>query len=210
MEPYWHPVRIEQVIGRARRICSHQSLPKELQTVDVFIYIMKFTKEQMESDDSKELRLKDLSKLPPHLPQTSDEKLFEISTIKEELTSQLLKAVKETSIDCATHSKSSNKEGLVCLSFGNPNVNDFAFNPNYAQDENDPFANINKVTIDWEGVEFVHKPTGKKYVLRKDTNQVYDYESVIRAKQIPGVRPLLIGKLVKNSNGEFEIIKETV
>jgi chemotaxis protein histidine kinase CheA len=210
MEPYWHPVRIEQVIGRARRICSHQSLPKELQTVDVFIYIMVFTKEQMESDDSKELRLNDKSNIPPYPPQTSDQKLFEISTIKEQLTSQLLKAVKETSIDCATHSKSSNKEGLECLSFGKPNVDDFAFNPNYAQDENDTDANINKVTIDWEGVEFVHKPTGKKYVLRKDTNQVYDYESVIRAKQIPGVRPLLIGKLVKNTNGEFQIVKETV
>ena len=35
-EPYWHPVRIEQVIGRAKRICSHDKLPKELQTVDVF------------------------------------------------------------------------------------------------------------------------------------------------------------------------------
>ena len=23
-EPYWHPVRIDQVIGRARRICSHE------------------------------------------------------------------------------------------------------------------------------------------------------------------------------------------
>ena len=33
MEPYWHPVRLEQVIGRARRICSHKSLPVALQTV---------------------------------------------------------------------------------------------------------------------------------------------------------------------------------
>jgi hypothetical protein len=44
MEPYWHPVRTEQVIGRARRICSHQSLPRELQTVEVFVYIMVLTK----------------------------------------------------------------------------------------------------------------------------------------------------------------------
>ena len=26
-EPYWHPVRIHQVIGRAKRICSHSDLP---------------------------------------------------------------------------------------------------------------------------------------------------------------------------------------
>ena len=32
MEPYWHPVREEQVIGRARRICSHIELPEEHRT----------------------------------------------------------------------------------------------------------------------------------------------------------------------------------
>ena len=41
-EPYWHPVRIEQVIGRARRICSHQDLPPELRPVNVFLYLMRF------------------------------------------------------------------------------------------------------------------------------------------------------------------------
>ena len=39
-EPYWHPVRIKQVIGRALRICSHKDLPPELQTVNVFMYLM--------------------------------------------------------------------------------------------------------------------------------------------------------------------------
>jgi hypothetical protein len=47
-------------------------------------------------------------------------------------------------------------------------------------------------------------------MLRMDTNQVYDYDSVIQAKQTPGVRPILLGKLVKNSRGEYEIVKERV
>jgi hypothetical protein len=208
MEPYWHPVRLEQVIGRARRICSHQSLPKELQTVEVFIYIMTFTKEQLDSDFAIELKLKDLSKISPYFPQTSDQKLFEISTIKEQLTSQLLKAVKETSIDCATHIKSSTKEGLVCLSFGQPNVNNFAYNPSIAQDENDTVADLNKFAIDWEARPFTLKTTGKRYMLRMDTRQVYDYDSVIQAKEVPGVRPILIGKLVKNEKNEYEIVKD--
>ena len=38
VDPYWHPARAEQVIGRARRICSHKDLPVALQTVEVFIY----------------------------------------------------------------------------------------------------------------------------------------------------------------------------
>ena len=208
MEPYWHPVRVEQVIGRARRICSHQSLPKELQTVEVFIYIMTFTEQQLNSDYAIELKLKDVSKHPPYLPQTSDQKLYEISTIKEQLTSQLLKAVKEAAIDCATHIQSSTKEGLVCLSFGQPSVNDFSYNPNYSQDENDTVAALNVERIDWEARPFTFKATGKRYMLRMDTKQVYDYDSVIQAKQVPGVRPILIGRLVKNSRGEYEIVKE--
>ena len=210
MEPYWHPVRSEQVIGRARRICSHQSLPVELQTVEVFIYIMVFTKKQLDSEYAIELKLSDTSKLAPFLPQSSDQKLYEISTIKEQLTSQLLIGIKEAAIDCATHAKSTSKEGITCLSFGQPTVQDFTYNPNYAQDENDTVAAINKVTIDWEAKPFTIKSTGKKYFLRMDTKQVYDYDSVIQAKQVPGVRPILLGKLVKNSKGEMEIVKEKI
>ena len=47
VEPYWHPVRIEQVVGRARRICSHQDLPAELRTVNVFLYLMVYSKAQL-------------------------------------------------------------------------------------------------------------------------------------------------------------------
>jgi hypothetical protein len=118
--------------------------------------------------------------------------------------------VKESAIDCATHAQSSTKEGLVCLSFGQPSVNDFAYNPNYSQDENDTVADINRVVIDWEAKAFTHKPTGKRYMLRMDTKQVYDYDSVIQAKQVPGVRPILLGKLVKNTRGEYEIVKEYI
>lgn len=63
MESYWHPVRIEQVIGRARRICSHKDLPLELQTVEVFLYLMMFTEEQLKGDTAIELKLKDRSKI---------------------------------------------------------------------------------------------------------------------------------------------------
>jgi len=47
VEPYWHPVRIEQVVGRARRICSHQDLPADLRTVNVFLYLMVYSPTQL-------------------------------------------------------------------------------------------------------------------------------------------------------------------
>jgi hypothetical protein len=46
VEPYWHMVRLEQVIGRARRICSHADLPAELRTIQVFLYISTFSEAQ--------------------------------------------------------------------------------------------------------------------------------------------------------------------
>ena len=50
MEPYWNNVRINQVIGRARRINSHKELPKEEQNVEIFNYIIKFTDKQLSGD----------------------------------------------------------------------------------------------------------------------------------------------------------------
>jgi|688.fasta_scaffold34985_5 hypothetical protein len=207
MEPYWHPVRLQQVIGRARRICSHQGLPEELRTVEVFIYLMVFTQQQLDSEFGIEIKLKDRSNIEPFFPQSSDEKLFEISTIKENLTDQILRAIKSSSIDCITHSKSNVKEGIVCLSFGDPPINKFSYNPNIEKDQNDTIADINMRVIDWDVKEIIVKSTGKQYMLRLDTNEIYDYDSIIQAKQIPGIRPVLLGQLAINVNGEYEIFK---
>jgi len=198
---------VEQVIGRARRICSHQGLEQQFRTVEVFIYLMSFTQEQLDSEFGIEIKMKDRSNLEPFLPQSSDEKLFEISTIKEQLSDQLLRAIKSSSIDCITHSKSNRKEGIACLSFGNVSNNKFSYNPNIEQDQNDNIADMNTKINDWDVREIVVQSTGKKYMLRLDTNQLYDYESVLQAKQFPGLNPILLGRLEQNKNGEYEIIK---
>jgi hypothetical protein len=210
MEPYWHPVRLEQVIGRARRICSHQGLPLELRTVEVFIYLMTLTQEQIDGEFGIELKLKDRSNLPPFACQTSDEKLFEISTIKENLTDQILRAIKSSSIDCITHTKSNMKEGIVCLSFGDPPNTKFSYNPNLEQDQNDTIADINMEVRNWKVKDILIESTGKKYMLRLDTNDVYDYDSIIQAIKIPGIRPILLGKLVQNEEGEYQIVKRKI
>jgi hypothetical protein len=61
-EPYWHPVRKEQVIGRARRICSHNELPEEERNIKVFMYIMTFTDTQIKDKMSITLKNNDRSK----------------------------------------------------------------------------------------------------------------------------------------------------
>ena len=76
VEPYWHPVRIEQVIGSARRICSHEDLPEELRTVKVFLYLMVLSEKMLKSDETRELRLKDRSRKDGITPVTTDESLY--------------------------------------------------------------------------------------------------------------------------------------
>ena len=202
MEPYWHPVRTEQVIGRARRICSHNDLPLAMQTVEVFIYLMAFTEKQIKSDDSIELKQKDLSKRDPKVPLTSDEALYEISSIKEELTSQLMKAVKETSIDCAIYSKG-NKEGLQCVSFGEPKSDSFAFNPSVEQDQVDTVAVINKRKIEWKAKSVkIYDVQYAAREMKKGLYNIYDMDSYKRVEETGQGDPILVGTLEIKADGK--------
>ena len=206
MESYWNPVRIEQVIGRARRICSHNDLPEELRTVDVFLYLAEFTKEQLDSNKSVELKVHDKSRFDKNKYVTSDEALYEIATIKERLTNSILRGIKESSFDCAIHTKSSSKEGLSCLSFGKTDSSSFAYNPNYKKDESDEVHALNRELVKWTGTKFEYG--GKTYVYRKETNQLYDYESFMQSIQ-PGsnVKPILIGTLKEQDNGSLVLVQ---
>ena len=177
MEPYWHPVRTEQVIGRARRICSHKDLPLELQTVEVFMYLMQFSKKQLDGDDSIELKLKDRGKLEPFGPVTSDQLLYQISSIKEVVTSQLTRIIKESSFDCGIYPHG--KEKFTCMSFPSATASKFTYVPDYSKQEKDTTVQINKRQIEWIGTAITIN--GKKYVARTITKdklyKIYDLES---------------------------------
>ena len=97
MEPYWHHVRINQVVGRARRICSHYNLPEDLRDVTIFLYIATFDKE-IDLDEYSSLKNQDGSK-------TTDEALFEIMERKRNLSKMFLDTLKEASIDCIVNYK---------------------------------------------------------------------------------------------------------
>jgi hypothetical protein len=204
MEPYWHPVRLEQVIGRARRICSHKNLPVALQTVEVFVYLMTFTDEQLKSDDAIELKNKDLSRRTPHVPLTSDQNLYEISEIKANLTSQLTEAIKESAFDCYIYSNGK------CVNFGDPTNEKFSYVPDYAEQQNDTTVRANKIAIEWIG-----KPVtinGNVYVYRRMSKKllnIYDKSSYEAALKDPSIIPLQIGTLETNEKGE-QVFKQLI
>ena len=199
-EPYWHPVRNHQVIGRAKRICSHSDLPKELQTVNVFLYLMVFSKSQLDSDLSIELRLKDISKRDKQKVITSDEYLHEISSIKEEINASLLHCVKESAIDCSIHTRSTSKEKDVkCFVIGNPREEKYIYSPDILTQDKDEGMKLNKK----KEVIKLNELTinGIKYAYNKQTKELYDYDSYLKEEL------LLLGRLVKQEDGTHRFQK---
>ena len=208
MEPYWHPVRIEQVIGRARRICSHQNLPSELRTVNVFLYLMEFTDSQLEGENARELKLNDGSKLNDAIPVSSDEALYEISTIKEEISKQILTAVKESSMDCAVYNKPGQKDSVKCFTFGKATPSSYSFKPSISNEESDTVTQVNKEKISWKAEEIKIPINGvkKSFALYKARLEVYDLESYNDAVKY-GTDPILIGRLIKKPDGKVKFVQ---
>jgi hypothetical protein len=197
VEPYWNMVRIEQVIGRARRICSHQDLPEELRNVKVFLYLSVFSEEQRKNKKFIELMTQDSSRLDGH-PITTDENLFELATIKEKINNKMLNAVKETSIDCSLYNPSNSQENLVCYGFGKVSSNAFASYPTLEQDLGEmEEINLRKTKLKLKKTKPID---GVVYAVDPKTNVLYDLESYEQVQQ--GVGELLkVGTLVKEGKG---------
>ena len=78
LDPYWNLPRLEQVIGRASRFCSHKDLELEKRNVKVYIYLAT-------AKDGTE---------------TVDEYIHKLSLKKNKLVNEFELAVKEAAIDC--------------------------------------------------------------------------------------------------------------
>jgi hypothetical protein len=170
-EYFWNSVRIDQVIGRAVRTCSHKSLPVEDQTVQVFTYLMNFTKKQL--TENLTLRSKDKE-------VSTDKHIYNIAKSKEGLVNSFLKMLKAASLDCVIQADVNNplSNGYKCYSWP-INVND------------DELSYTNNISLDKKILQFKNKQhirkdrgrvvlkNGKKYVILKD--KLYDYYSYVNA-----------------------------
>lgn len=127
MEPYWNYVRLEQVKGRAIRICSHKMLPYEERTVEVFTYISKFSEAQKTGNPrkvDKTLTIKDDNK-------SSDETIFAVSTDKRKLSDSLFGAMKAAAVDCELNANENGR--YACYRFDKPSMEPI-FHPNLVKD----------------------------------------------------------------------------
>ena len=78
MEPYWNMSRLEQVMGRAVRFCSHKDMPSEDREVKIYIYIA--------ADPSN-------NKL------TVDRHILNMAFSKDKLTKQFEQVIKDSAVD---------------------------------------------------------------------------------------------------------------
>lgn len=78
IEPYWNYSRLEQIIGRAFRYCSHIDLPKNQQSVDVFLYRSVY---------------EDI--------QTIDKYIYELARKKKGLIDSFMNVLKMGAVDCS-------------------------------------------------------------------------------------------------------------
>jgi len=193
-------VRIDQVVGRARRICSHEDLPEDMRTVQVYIYISRITDEQL--GKNIEMRTHDISKLKyqvlqkngeikmENIPFSTDQYLFEIAQIKDSINKQILTAVKESAIDCSLYNNNPD-EPLVCYGFGKVTSNNFGSYPVFEVDRSQK-PEINVKTV--KQVLVAITVDGVKYAMDKQTKIVYDFQSYKNAKNKTG-ELIAIGKL---------------
>jgi hypothetical protein len=202
VEPYWHMVRVDQVVGRARRICSHQELPEDKRTVKVFLYVSTFTEAQKTDEKNIELRIRDVSRLDKKTPVTTDESLYEIASVKQRINNQILRAVKESAVDCNIYSVLSkkddpNSEKLVCYGFGKVESNQFSSYPTLERDQSEK-SGLDIKKVEWTATKV--SIGGVDYALNQRTNEIYDYASYQRAVET-GSELILIGRLVKDAKG---------
>jgi hypothetical protein len=204
VEPYWHMVRPDQVVGRARRICSHQDLPEELRTVQVFLYVTRFSKEQKTDDKNIEIRIRDVSRIDKATPVTTDETLYEIASIKQRINNQILQAVKETAIDCNIYARTakSGENPMVCYGYGKIESNVYSSYPSFEMDKMQK-EGLDVAKLQWDAQKV--NIQGTDYALKKDTMELFDYTSYNNALINPNMEPKRIGKLVK-VDGQFKIV----
>jgi hypothetical protein len=124
MEPYWNNVRLQQVIGRAIRLCSHMNLPWAEREVEIYTYLSVFTAEQRAG--AKELAMIDKG-------MTTDQIILDIATKKQKLADGLFDIAQTSAIDCQLHYHE-HGSATQCFKFKEDSRPMFMYHPDWQKD----------------------------------------------------------------------------
>ncbi len=79
LDPYWNTSRLDQVIGRAIRYCSHKDLPNDERVVKVYLYLASGPKSRKD--------------------HTVDQHIYRIALEKDKLVKQFYSIIKKSAVD---------------------------------------------------------------------------------------------------------------
>lgn len=189
IEPYWNHVRMDQVVGRAVRTCSHVALPPKERHVEVFTYYTTLSPQHL--DKSFTLRTKDKG-------LTTDEYIYNIAKRKASIIESILDLMKKAAVDCGINAKK--HKNVQCFTFPtNMNKEDLVFNQNITDDPLDYQYETDIVKVDWEGK--VIKTKLGNFLVNTTNNNVFDYDLYVDSGKL-----LKVGEL-KEVNGKMVIVK---
>jgi hypothetical protein len=186
MEPHWNPAILDQVVGRAIRICSHSRLPQAERTVEVKIYMAVFSTEQLATQEGpnvvpirrNDTEIKRYEGDSTNIFMSTDESLYNLSYRKSRIAKNISVLLKQAAIDCEIHRKLHSKEQpvLQCMRFDSTTSSeDLAYNPNYKVDELDVSylrntsrkkRRLQKIRV--KGIDMIMDP---------DTNDIFDAQA---------------------------------
>lgn len=120
MEPYWTEVRIQQVIGRGIRQCSHRDLPMDERVVSVYRYKV-IKPATLDPDDT--------------VRDTTDQYIEDQAKAKANLIESFLGSMKEAAVDCElfrAHNMMS--QSYYCFKFPESTITGKHVGPAYKED----------------------------------------------------------------------------
>lgn len=91
IEPYWNQNRLEQIIGRGSRYCSHAMLPTDERIIKIYIYLA----------------------VHPNEKQTVDQYIHKLAERKQKLIKEFEEAIYSVAVDCELN-KNANGKNIVC------------------------------------------------------------------------------------------------
>jgi hypothetical protein len=189
IEPYWHEVRIIQMIGRAVRQCSHKMLPMSERHVDIYRYrSVKHNIKVKEIIEGQTVKKQNIKIEDPLLLRTVDFDIEDLAKRKQNLIQYFLDAVKEVAIDCElnkNHNMMASK--YRCFQFNEVSLFDKNIGPAYKEDitEDKRIDNgsnsTNTITVKVKAMKIkgiINNKTEEmsNYWYNPETSTVYDFD----------------------------------
>lgn len=200
IEPFWNEARIEQIIGRGIRRCSHKLLPIEKRIVVIYRYDSFKNKEYL-------IQQKGMKEIDENKLKTVDSDIETTARNKNNLLESFYEAMKEVAIDCELFKNDNMRKGKYkCFKFNEESYFEKNIGPAYREDiEEDMKINngsnsLNSIAVSVKVIKIIGISDNNNenfYWYNVESGVIYDYEL-----------HYVVGNVKKNEQGYVEKIND--